>query len=1072
MKILESDIQQLREKVDIVRVFEHYGVELRKRGGLYWCCCPVHQEKTPSCTVDEAKKLWYCHGCHEGGNAFDFVMKTQNLQFPEAVQAVADIMNFELTKPENADPKSEERYRKRREQIEVNKAAMLWFKTKLYSDPKALEYVRSRWNDESIEQWCIGYAPDNYHALYDHLLDLRFSTAVLDDSKLFSRSDKAKPYCLFRRRVMIPIFNPQNEPIAFSGRLFPVTDADVKDGKIEKKYINSKNDDYLYQKSEVFYGWNFAQKTIRATNNVVIVEGNPDVIHLHQIGVTNVVAACGTSLSEAQIDFISKNCHYVTLLYDNDDAGQKNMDRNGEKMLKNLRDKVTVYCATIPKDKDGHKQDPDTYFTSKEQYDQFIAAARRHWIVWYVERNKDAYRDPSQISEFVTATAEKLHWMPDTEALGYLDQLAQLIPDKTLWTAAYNTARKKEDEQSVRAKMNLSTEQEDIYQRYGLIIEHNCYFVTNGSGFSKDISNFVLKPIFLIASNINAKRVFKMINVYGQHEDIEIAQRNFTSLTAFRTATESRGNYFFWGKDEDFKKVTRYLYDHTKSCIQIDQLGWQPKPRFWAWSNGIVTLSGQFIPVDEVGTVEYNGQWYYLPALSSTTADDTEFYSYERKFVHTNSEADLLVWAEKFINTFGDNAKVALAYAIASLFRDIAFNKFRSFPLLNVFGQRGTGKTKFIMSLLRLFGANAEEGPSLESATKAAISDHMSKIYNGIVHLDEYKNNISPDIIGMLKGAYESRGRLKMDMDRDKKRMQTAVDCGLIISGQEQPTADNALFSRTIYLTFTSDKFTDEQRDTFEDLKDYERRPLTPITNQILACREIVEQYFTPCYKEVKEELRQLTLASAIEGRIFENYSIVLAYMKALDGHLALPFSYADLVKVCVKTMEKQNNAVNDTNEIADFWHGIQSMLYNRDIRLGYDLNIRRGKMHLKTYKGTGRDRHLIEWSQTYDVLYVNPTRIFDAYSRYFKATRTAGTTLLRDTTLKHYLKSQPEYMGDFSTTFTLPDSPQDSPQDNQPYCMKAWAMVFNYQSLIDAYGIDLDISPLQTEIDSATDNS
>lgn len=1073
-KILESDIAGLKDKIDILTLFSNLGIQLHKKGATYWCCCPIHNEKTPSFAVYPDKKTWHCYGCGRGGDAIALLMELQHLNFNEALLELGRMFNYEFTKPENADPKEEEKQRVKRALIEINKAALHWFKNQLHNpaNAAALEYVRSRWNDESIEHWDIGYAPKDGSFLWDDLVRQGFKAEALIQSSLFKRDDKDKPYCAFRSRVIMPVFNNLGEPIGFCGRIFPTPPPKLDDhGNLVKvaKYVNTSTD-ILYVKSEAFYGWNFAQREIRKNNEAILVEGNPDVIHLHQIGVHNTVAACGTALANGHIDRLKKNCLAVVLLYDADTAGQNNTERNGQKLLEAG---VTPYTLTIPNGTNGEKQDPDTFFESNEHFRQFYEANKQHWIVWYVTRHKDDYRDPTDIANFMARVSQFLCLLPEAEALGYINRLAKIIPDKTLWTAAYNTEHRKHNAIDTKERFGFTEEQDSTLQRYGFLVDNNSYYVFSGSsehGKPKQVSNFTLKPLFMICSSVNAKRIFTMTNCYGYTVDIEISQADFGGRASFRKAVGSRGNFFFSGKDDDLDKITAFLMDNTKNCIIIEQLGWQPKPKFWAWSNGILTASGQFIPVDEQGTVEYDGQWYYLPALSSTTADDEGFYQFERRFIHQSSDADLLLWADKFIAAYGDNAIIGISYAVACLFRDIAFNRLRSFPLLNLFGQPKTGKTKFVISLLNLFGMGAIPGPSLETGSKAAISDHMSKLYNGFVHLDEYKNNIAPEIIGLLKGAYESRGRVKMDMDRDKKRMQTAVDCGLVVSGQEKTTADPALFSRTIYLTFERDHFSKEEEETFRDLKDYEEsRSLTPITHHILAKRDIVANNFYDAFKEVKEVLRQQMTVSRLDGRIFESYATVLAYMKALDGHLALPFAYRHIVPIFVRFMERQMETMNNVNEISDFWHALQAMLFHREINLGFDIVVRHAKLNLVTHKGIGRDRIPVEFPGPVDVVYLNPDPIFAAYQKHAKQHRTNNANILPASSLRSYLLAQDEYMGDLRTTFTLPTDLRD-PYNDKPYAIRAVSLVFNYRSLVDKYGIDFDISPLQTEIDSANE--
>lgn len=1055
MKISNSDIQQLKEKADILQVFGHYGITLKKAGRHHQCCCPVHQEKTPSCVVDADKGSWHCYGCGKGGDAIDLIREYRGLGFSDAVKELASIANFELTNPEDIDPKEQERANNRRAFIEMNKAAMGWFKDQLQQNPAAKEYVESRWSKEAIERFDIGYAPDSWDDLWSHLRKLGFNVEKMVVSSLFALSKNEKPYSYFRGRVMMPVYNITNEVIGFCGREFPHKEPNPGE-KAAPKYLNTRNDNTLYWKSKVFYGINFAAREIRAQNNAVIVEGNPDVIHMHDIGVSNVIAACGGELSNDQIAMLKKMCMSVTLLYDGDTAGQHDIERNGRKLLEAG---MAPYAATIPSGPNGEKQDPDTFFESKEHFDQFIKAEKKHWILWYAKYKKDYYNDPTEISRFMVEVCELLLLMGDAEALLYINDLAEIIGDKTTWTAALNEAKHvAQGGIDTKEKFGITDLQDSTLHRYGFIEDHNQYFVFKGrgDGAPAKVSNFVLKPLFQIASSVNSKRIFTMSNEWGYTIDLEITQKDLGSRATFRTAVASRGNFLFTGKDEDLDKILAYIYDNMKTCNEITQLGWQPNGQFWAWSNGITLKNGQFIPVDEQGTVQYDNQWYYLPALSSTTADDKEFYTFERKFVHHGSEADMLVWANKFIAAFGKNAIVGISYAFSALFRDVIVSRFRSFPILNCFGMPASGKTQFAIALLKLLG-DAVEGPNINSLTKAALGDHLGKVHNGFVHIDEYKNNIEIEKLELLKGAYESRGRMKMDMDRDKKRMQTPIDCALILTGQEMTTADNALFSRLVYLTFEKPGKDAATMETFEDFEHYESQSLTPITNLVIAQRQTVEDHFAEGYKKAKEDLRAAIAEDSVEGRIFESYASILGMMNVLltVSRLPLPFSYAELVPLFASIMRRQDASVSDTNEVSDFWFTLQSMMFDRKIEIGLDYRIRRKQTHIKVEVGSRRDRKKIEIPGPKDIIDINNSRIYDVFATFKKK---AGKKTIPEDTLRYYLTSSEAFLGEHQADYVLPESVEDRKSLSDYGRNQQRSYAFDYGMIVEKYGINLEV--------------
>lgn len=1051
MKYSQDDIQSLKEQTDIVRVIENYGIELKKRGAHYQCCCPLHNEKTPSFMVDSAKGTWHCYGCQKHGNAIDFIMEYKHVEFVEAVEELARIMNYQLTEQTPLSREEQAKKERNRALIEVNKAAMQLFKEQMQANQAAKMYVENRWNTESIEHWDIGYAPDDYDWLFRQLTAKGVKMDVLLASDLFKRDKSGKPYSYFRGRVMLPVFNNANEPIAFCGRTLKADD--------KTKYLNSPNSD-IYSKSRDMYGWSFARHEIRRRNEAILVEGNPDVIRLHEIGVTNAVAACGTSLTKEHITNLARHCKNVIMLYDADKAGQAATERNGKLLL---AAGLAPYVLTIPEGRDAEgkpaKQDPDSFFTSPEQYNDFAQKSRKNFVYWYVEQKKELYTEPSDIATFQVEVATMLLSLPENEQMAYASGLAAIIPDRRSWDASFREATKRQQKTKKLNEQGYDSKDQEMIDLYGFHEVGNRYLVRKGSGegYDVEVSNFTMQPLLHIESAVNAKRIFRITNFRGITRDIEISQKDLCSKAAFCNVVESRGNFLFTGKEEDLAKIKLYLYDNTITSKEIVQLGWQPDGEFWAWANGIITKTGQWIPVNEQGIVEYNNQHYYIAACSSTTAQDAQFYQFERRFIHTPSDADLLIWSQKFIDTYGDNAKVGLCYAIAALFRDIAMTKLRSFPLLDIFGQLSTGKTKFVFSLLSLLG-DAAEGPNVLTGSKAAIGDHMSKLFNGYVHLDEYKDSIETEKIEMLKGAYENRGRMKMDMDRDKKRMQVPMNCGVILSGQEQTTADSALFSRVIYLTFDRNEFTDEERLIFEDLKEYEQRSLTPITNQIIALRDRVEKGFDDNYHSVRDEMKQLVQTSKFEGRIIENYTIILTYLKCVDKALPLPFNYDDMVPIMVRYMRKQNSEVNRTNEIADFWRGVETLLTNGELDIEYDIRIRRGKTNFKCTKGSGIDRIEIDYTGPYNVLYLNPKRVF---SEYEKMCKSRNKKALPEGTLRYYLKAKDDFMGDYPTTFTVPRRNREfSGAGERPSVMKTRAYMFNYDRLQEAYGIDLDIIP------------
>ena len=1059
-----QDIQNLKE-CDIRRVVEACGVELKERSGRLTACCPFHNEKTPSFTVNEDGHYFHCFGCHEHGNPIDFVMRHRGLGFVEAVKAVAEIVGYELSE-EVLSPaeqkKAQEKEQTRRGLKAINKEAMLWYQQCLERNKLAQEYAYSRWNKETVELWGIGYAPDNGHELSEYLESKGYRPDQIEAAGLSATGRNGKRYDIFRGRLMFPIKDQMHEVLGFSGRVMV-----QKEGG-EAKYINTRTTE-IYRKSDVLFGLNMAAAKIRKSGEAVLVEGNPDTVKMHQIGVSNVVACCGTAMPNEVIEKLKGMCKTVVLMYDSDEAGQENTKSNGRRLIEAG---LTVYTLTIP-DKEGMtgkeaKQDPDTFFHSKKDFDDFDREHRKPWLMWWAEKNKWMAGDPARSSSFKADTVKLLKDMPSYERNGYITMLAKIFPSKGEWNAAMKEVLATSKGTVEVNEEGYTAEEAERLKQWRFYERGNRYYVQNSNGGCHEVSNFVLEPLFHIKSTYDARRLYRMTNAYGVSEDMDLEQKALTSKQAFITAVESLGNFLFTGNDADLAVIKGYLYANTKSCKKITQLGWQ-KEGFWAWANGALTGEGAWVPINDLGIVQVGGLEYYIPACSSVTEMDEGLYTQERKTIHEDSGAELKTWCGKMRATYGENAVVAVSYCFAALFRDVCVQRFDCFPLLFVFGQKGTGKTKFIVSLMGLMG-KPEKGTDLTNLTDSAMGEYLSKVRNGYVHIDEYKNDARPTQIAMLKGVYDSRGRSKMNMERGKQREQTPADCGLILSGQEMCTADNALFSRTIYLTTAKTSWTEEEQKVFEDLKDYEKHSLTPITNRLLSQRKEVEARFWGSYQQAYDDMRHEIEVSKIDGRIVEDWCMVLAVQHALLGcGVEMPWSYSQLVKTFASMIERQAVQVSDTNEVSDFWHGVETLLSDGEIELEFDMKVEYGRMPKLTV-GEGKSEHVWEAPRAFDIVVLNPARVFKAYAKMNAQAKTRGGGTVPQETLMYYLRAQKEYLGKKTERFRVAQRKHDDPRAAMNYDINGMperieqtkqsrnTLVFDYAVLKEKYGVDFDI--------------
>jgi len=336
-KFDNSFTDELRQRLSLVDVISRR-VPLTKKGQNYWGCCPFHNEKTPSFSVNEDKGFYHCFGCGEHGDIISFIMKSENLGFVEAIKELADMAGLKM--PEYKK-KTQEQIDAEENYIKITDDAAKIYQDLLYKDAgkHALEYIKNRgFSDEMIKKYRIGYAPKN------NIISSKFNN--IKREKLLStglvRIGDFGPYDFFRDKLMFPIFNAHNQIVAFSGRSL--------DGS-EPKYINTP-DTELFHKRQTIFGFNFAREAIHRANRSIIVEGQIDAIQMQNHGFSETVAPLGTALTEDHIAILCKSNRNIVFCFDGDNAGQKAAIRACALVLPFLRDNSSVKFAFVSGGKD------------------------------------------------------------------------------------------------------------------------------------------------------------------------------------------------------------------------------------------------------------------------------------------------------------------------------------------------------------------------------------------------------------------------------------------------------------------------------------------------------------------------------------------------------------------------------------------------------------------------------------------------------------------------------------------------------------------------------------------------
>jgi len=348
--ITQNSIEQLLNVVNIEDVVGDF-VALKRSGPRYKGCCPFHDEKTPSFVVSPSIGIYKCFGCQKGGNAIQFMMDIENLNFVEAAKSLAKRFGVELeeTHVENQDAHQEAQRQRESIQAAVD-FAQGFFVSQLFDGEEGksigLPYFKERgFTVETIKKWGLGYSPESWEALAGHSKVKGFHAEVMVQAGLLKLRDNGTHYDLFRHRVMFSIYSVTGKVIAFAGRKMSSTDP-------SPKYVNSPETE-LYKKSDVLFGLFQAKNAIKKADKVYMTEGYTDVITLSQAGIENVVASSGTALTPGQIKLLKRFTDNVTVVYDGDAAGIKASIRGIDLLL---QDGLNVRVVSLPEG-----QDPDSF---------------------------------------------------------------------------------------------------------------------------------------------------------------------------------------------------------------------------------------------------------------------------------------------------------------------------------------------------------------------------------------------------------------------------------------------------------------------------------------------------------------------------------------------------------------------------------------------------------------------------------------------------------------------------------------------------------------------------------------
>lgn len=1008
-------------------------LSLQKRGIIYRALCPFHQEKTPSFTVTPNRSMFYCFGCHKGGNAITFLMEHENMTYPEAVKWLGRKYGIEVEEREETIDEKQQRL-KRESLLIVNATVHKHYREVFLRYKSAQDYAYRRWGQKYCDEIEIGFAPIDGKALAHLPLQKEF----LQELGLINKQG----YDFFQNRIVIPIKDRYQHIIGFTARVMYDS---------QPKYLNSK-ESFLYSKRNTVFGLDVAWRAAGKTEQMYLVEGAPDCMRLHAIGVQNAVADLGSAWTAEQFQLIKRAASKVCFIPDNDPPkGGADYGTGIEAVMKAgklaTEQHLIVSVKEIPTFEEGKKEDPDTYFKNQTL---FKAVEEEDFILWLAAKLFETSGNTEQKSDAVKQIAHLLSFIDDdTKLTMFIDALTKYHRGKLFWQKAVENERTRRD--------SPKEDEIDLNRQYGFWIDHGKYFSTTEKGGVIEWSNFTLTPLFHIKDPLMAKRLFLLTNELGIKEIIEMEQEDLISLQKFRQKLESLGNFIWKAGEKELIKLKCFLYEKTETAAQIKQLGWNKKG-FYAFGNGIY-YGGKFSEVNEYGIVHLDEKGnYYLPAFSQIYKENTDYFRFERQFVHFNFSMILLRdFTRQLFLVFGDNGKIGFCFYLATLFRDIITLTTRSFPILNLFGPKGSGKSELGHTLMSFFVID-NIPPNIQNSTIPALNDTVAAAANALVHIDEYKNGIDTAKIEFIKGLWDGTGRTRMNMTTDKKKETTAVDAGVIISGQEMPTTDIALFSRLIFLSFPKSDFTDDEKKNYQRLLMMRSKGMTHLTLQLLTHRELFVKVFYDQYHLILDDVNKRLGSRNVIDRIVQNWVVPLTAFRCLEGKLDLPLSYSEVLNITVEGIIHQNMECKTNDELGSFWRMVQFLNSEGEIYEDADFRIRTvSRFHSSIINET-------EWAEPHKILYLQKTRIFMLYK--LNALRN-GETSLPEESLRYYLENSKEYLGEQRMTYhvvkkgnqVLDFDHRDAKGQPTKMSVQQRSYCFDYEKLVEAFDINLEMT-------------
>lgn len=655
--------------------------------------------------------------------------------------------------------------------------------------------------------------------------------------------------------------------------------------------------------------------------------------------------------------------------------------------------------------------------------------------------------------------------------LAYVDSIAKLIKvkksqlDESVKGINRGSAQEyDEDIKDILAKLPKSVDPEDFLRRgfYELLdtekkYNTGYYFASNGNRDAQSISNFVIKPLFHLYSDSDNKKVIAINNGWDE-KFVEIPSDAMIKLDAFAGRMVNEGNYLFKGNRMQLMLINEKIMGDFPLAYELKTLGWQSDGKFFAFSDCVI--KNRKISFDEFGLVKVDDLYYYSPSTSKVyqylRGSDLKRFQQDYFLRYKQSEVSFEKWAELFKTVYGENANVGIASIIMSAFVDIIAAVDGNAPLLFMYGEKGSGKSKFAESLSNFFFVPNPFSRkfNLNSGTDYAFASFKERFANTFTFYNEYDDKACPEHwFQQLKAAYDREGRERGMMGvRNKVEIQEVTGLIGLVGQYITSRDDNSLLSRSIVLTFApNEKRTEKQNKAYDSLKKHEQDGLNSLAGDLMQLRHVFEDNYKNYFDDAISKLREkCTVVNAKwHDRIYRNHAHMIAVMRLVVANFRIKFDAAAFFDETFGRCVRLVQLLSKSDELSNFWRIISSMCDTGELVRGYHYQIK--AVTAIKVRNEDSDRR---FTTTKKILFMRFRSVYTLFKKQYKSE--TGKEAMQEESFVNYFQNREYYIGPGDKMRFAGKDKHGISKETAPTSY----YMFDYE-MMENIGIELDFNPI-----------